>query len=95
MGRAEHFWERLADAAQIGNEPLPGETVVEIAGTRRVLIENHLGVSGYNSTRVLVHVKFGWICVSGCNLELLHMTKTQLVIRGQIDGVSLQGRNAG
>lgn len=93
MNRGEHFWERLADAAQIGNESLPQETVVEMIGTRRVLIENHLGVSGYSDTQVLVHVKFGWICVSGCNLELLQMTKNQLVIRGRIAGVRLQGRD--
>lgn len=93
MNRGEHFWERLADAAQIGNESLPRETVVEIIGTRRVLIENHLGVSGYSNTQVLVHVKFGWICISGCDLELLNMTKTQLVIRGRIEGVRLQGRD--
>lgn len=93
MNRGAHFWERLADAAQIGNESLPQETVVEMIGTRRVLIENHLGVSGYSDTQVLVHVKFGWICVNGWDLELLHMSKNQLVIRGHIEGVRLQGRD--
>lgn len=92
MGRGERLWERLTDATELGQESMPGETVVELLGTRRVLIENHLGVSGYSRERVIVHVKFGWICVSGSNLELLHMTKAQLVIRGQISGISLQGR---
>lgn len=92
MGKGERLWERLTDAAQIGQEPMPGETVVEISGTRRVLIENHLGVSGYCSDRVIVHVKFGWICISGSCLELLHMTKEQLVIRGRIDAVTLKQR---
>lgn len=92
MGRGERLWERLTEAAELGQESMPGETVVELLGTRRVLIENHLGVSGYCAERVIVHVKFGWVCVSGSNLELLHMTRSQLVIRGQIGGVSLQGR---
>lgn len=95
MGRGERLWERLTEAAELGQESMPGETVVELLGTRRVLIENHLGVSGYCAERVIVHVKFGWVCVSGSNLELLHMTRSQLVIRGQISGVSLQGRGAG
>lgn len=92
MGKGTRLWERLTDAAEISQEPMPGETVVEIAGTRRVLIENHLGVSGYCEDRVIVHVKFGWICVSGSCLELLHMTKEQLVIRGNIDGITLKKR---
>lgn len=92
MGRKERLWERLTDAAELSQETMPGETVVELLGTRRVLIENHLGVSGYCEERVIVHVKFGWVCVSGRDLELLHMTKDQLVIRGQIQGVSLQRR---
>lgn len=92
MGKGRMFLERLADEAEIGAEPVPGQSIVEIAGERRVLIENHLGVKGYSSDKIVVKVKFGFVSVCGCGLEMLRMTKEQLVIRGRIDGVTLQRR---
>lgn len=91
MGRGYALWQRLAEDAEIEN--MPGQPIVEIAGSQRVLIENHLGVLGYSRERILVKVKFGCIHVCGCGLELLRMTREQLVIRGRIDGVTLQRRD--
>ena len=71
--------QRLADGADLSAEPLPGQPIVEIAGDRRVLIENHFGVK----------VKYGLVCVCGCDLELIRMTKEQLIISGRIDAVTL------
>ena len=42
--------------------------------------------------QIVVKVKYGYVCVCGCGLELMRMTKEQLVIRGRIDGVTLQRR---
>lgn len=92
MGRGHFFLERWADEADLAAEPLPGQPVVEIAGEHRVLIENHAGVKGYSRERIVVKVKFGAVCVCGCGLEMMRMTKEQLVIRGRIDAVTLQRR---
>ena len=45
MGK--HFIDRMADAADLPDEPIPGQPLVEIAGERRVLIERHSGVTEY------------------------------------------------
>lgn len=92
MGKGHFFLERLAEDTDLTMEPLPGQPIVEIAGDRRVLIENHLGVRAYGREKILVKVKYGCICVCGCGLELLRMTREQLVIRGKIDAVTLQRR---
>ena len=92
MGRGRMFLERLAEEVQIGADSIPGQPIVEIAGGDRVLIENHQGIMGYSRERILVKVIYGCVCVSGCGLELLRMTREQLVIRGRIDGISLQRR---
>ena len=70
-------------------EPLPGQPIVEIAGDRRVLIENHFGVKEYSREKIGVKVKYGLVCVCGCDLELIRMTKEQLIISGRIDAVTL------
>lgn len=92
MGRGRYFLERLVDEADLAAEPMPGQPIVEVAGDRRVLIENHCGVKGYSREKIVVNVKYGFISVCGCGLELMRMTKEQLIIRGRIDAVTLQRR---
>lgn len=92
MGRAHFFLERFVEDADLTMEPLPGQPIVEIAGDRRVLIENHMGVKVYGREKIVVKVKYGFLCVCGCGLEMLRMTREQLVIRGRIDAVTLQRR---
>lgn len=93
MRKAYRFLELFADQAELDTESIPAWSIIEVAGDRRVLVENHSGVRAYNSEKILINVKFGTVCVCGCNLELIRMTKEQLVIRGRIDTISLQRRN--
>ncbi len=89
MGKSGKIYEKLAWAADLPDEPLPGRPLVEIIETCRVLIENHQGVTEYGDTVIRVRVKFGNICVCGRKLELSRMTKGQLIISGCIETVSL------
>jgi len=90
MRRGYNFFAQMLEESSV--DAVPGQPIIEIAGDRRVLIENHQGVAAYGREKILVHVKFGSICICGCNLELMHMTKEQLVIHGRIDSVVLQRR---
>jgi sporulation protein YqfC len=92
MEQSRHWVQRLADGAQLYGETLPGVPLIEIAGDHRVLIENHNGVIEYDRERIRVRVRYGALCITGCGLELTHMTRSQLVISGQIDSVQLQRR---
>jgi sporulation protein YqfC len=89
MKDRRNILQQLTDAADLGGEPLPGQSLVEIAGDRRVLIEHHFGVKEYSTERICVHVKYGYVIICGCSLELIRMTKEQLIIAGRIDTVSL------
>lgn len=68
---------------------LPGVPVVELAGDRRVLIENHKGVVEYGKERICVKVQYGLLCICGIDMELAKMSKEQLVIAGKIESVSI------
>ena len=92
MGKAHRLFERLAERVELETEPMPAQPIIEIAGESRVLIENHKGVRAYSTERILILVRHGEVCVCGCGLEILRMTKEQLVIRGKINGISLQRR---
>lgn len=92
MEKQRRFLERLTVAADLPDESIPGLPLVEISGDCRVLVENHLGVTEYGPDRIRVRVKFGDICICGSCLTLSRMTRGQLIIRGQIETVSLNGR---
>lgn len=92
MGKKRNYFEQVIDQTAFALESVPGQSIVEIAGEHRVLIENHQGVAAYGRERILINVKFGMICICGCHLEMLHMTKEQLIICGKIESVGLQRR---
>ena len=90
--QGKRLLERVTAVADLASRSMPGLPVLELTGENRVLIENHFGVKAYNRDKILVKVSFGCVCVCGCGLEVMRMTKAQLVIRGRIDGVTLQRR---
>ncbi|MDO5399871.1 MAG: YabP/YqfC family sporulation protein [Eubacteriales bacterium] len=90
MGKGGYFLRRLTDEADLS--VLPGHPIVELAGDRRVLIENHRGVKEYGCTRITVGMCYGQVSILGEGLQILRMTAEQLVICGKISGVSLQRR---
>lgn len=92
MGKGRLIFQRLVEDAELTAGALPGYPIVEIAGDRRVLIENHGGVKEYGRNRITVSLSFGQVSVMGECLEILRMTKQQLVICGRIDGITLHRR---
>jgi len=94
MAKEHRLLEKLADEMDLIGESIPGQPIVEIAGDRRILIENHFGITQYSCEKICVNVKFGQIAIGGCNLELRTMTRDQLVITGRIDTVTIHRRNA-
>lgn len=95
MRKDNGILNRLSEDLDLLGEPIPGQLLLELASDRRVLIENHMGITQYDRNKICVKVKFGHIAVCGCNLELNQMTRYQLVISGRIDTITIHRRNAG
>lgn len=89
MKRHKDLMDILTRNANLPTEPIPKVPLVEISGNKRILIENHKGVSVYKVNEIHVKVSFGCLQICGSNLELAQMTKQQLVITGLITDVSL------
>ena len=90
----EHWMERLADRMELTGEPLPGQSLVELAGDRRVLVEQHKGICQYSPQCITVKVSYGELIVKGKGLQILRMAKEQLVIKGCIDCVCITRRRS-
>ena len=88
--KKDKLWvERIAEGTDLQDAPIPGQPLIELAGDRRVLMENHGGVTEYGTERICVSVKFGQVCISGEDLCLSKMSKSQLIISGRIESIEL------
>ena len=90
MNKAAKFWNRITERTDLEDESMPGQTIVEITGFSRVLIENHCGVTSYEKERILVKGRNGCIQIYGQCLILTKMSREVLIIRGNIRQISLQ-----
>ena len=68
------------------------QPIVELAGQKRVLIENHKGVLEYSQEKIGIKVSYGKIIVVGNDLNLMQMSCDQLVIKGHVESLQLLGR---
>ena len=92
MKERKNLVQQLAAAADLHDEAVPGLPLIEIVGDKRVLIEQHCGVTEYGCQQITVKVKNGTALVLGNGLQLALMTKEKLVICGQIEGIRLTRR---
>ena len=82
---------KVISAADLDAELEFGLPIIEIAGNKQVLIENHQSVIGYSTECICIKVKFGCICIHGNRLTIAKMASDQLVILGDIHCVQLSG----
>ena len=87
---AEMFVQKI----ELEDEPLPFQSLIEIVGNCRVLIENHKGITHYSREKVCVRINRGVACVCGSGLTIAVMRKERLVICGKICGIDLMGGNS-
>lgn len=89
MKRNHGFWDRLAEGVDLPGEAMPRQPILEIVGDRRVLIENHMGVTEYTLEKIRIRMNYGEVCICGSGLQLARMSRDQLVISGRIYSASL------
>ena len=90
MKQQNKILRQLEIRAQLSGQPLPGIPIVELAGERRVLIENHCGVREYLDNSVSIGVSFGLIQIHGTDLQIARMSSDALVVTGTIDSIKLE-----
>ena len=90
----EFSWMRqILDHMELADEILPGQTIIEVIGEGRVLIEGHRGVSAYSDEEVSVNTRFGVVKIVGCNLKLSQMNDIRLIIAGTVSSILLLRRD--
>ena len=94
MDEKKRILQRLLDSSGLEEEGIPGQSVVELLGDRRVLVENHRRIIEYDLNRICLQLNCGAIQIVGCNLRLRAMTGRKLLITGKIDRIEVcRGRS--
>ena len=91
MKQSAGMVERLMKSLDLKDEPLPLRPLIEIVDNRRVLIENHKGVTQYSTQQICVRLRKGSVCICGEGLDLAVVRKEQLVIGGCVRSLHLNG----
>ena len=84
----KNWKERLTGQPETGRKP---RTLVEIYGTERLLVEHHRGILGYGTECICIGATFGMLVVEGQDLRLCCMSPSQLVIRGELMSLRMEG----
>ena len=92
MKRSANWMEKLALRAQLEEEVLPGQSLVEMYGDSRLLIEHHNGVTLFAVNEICVRLKFGDLQICGNQLQMEKMSDQILVITGRIDSLCVTRR---
>ncbi len=72
-----------------GSVPPPLQTLIELVGDQRILIENHHGMAAYSKQMISVKTSYGMVGITGRGLRIQQMTKNRIVIGGYIEEIYL------
>ena len=64
---------------------------VVITGNSEVLVEQHTGLFSYETGCIRIRTAAGLLKVTGEKLVIAHFGAQDLLIRGRVDGVSMDG----
>ena len=87
LRKLEHLALSLAERLELPEEALLNAAKLSVTGGRRALIENHRGILEYGRERIVVGAGRGKICLSGSELRLAAMNRTELLIVGNVQSV--------
>lgn len=90
MDKGKKWIQRIVEDADLLDENITMEPILELCGNSRVLIEHHCGVLEYSRERICVKIKNGDFTILGSGLSLCRMCLAQLVIRGKIESVQVR-----
>lgn len=86
----KNWKERLSGPEDANLKP---RTLAEVYGRDRLLVERHKGIVSYGTECIRIAATFGELVVEGEALRLCCMSRSQLVIRGRLRNLRMEGGN--
>lgn len=80
--------ERISNALELPKDIILDVAKVTIIGNNQVTVENHKGIIEYNDALIRVNTGNGILKVCGARLNIKNILQEEIVIVGDISGVS-------
>lgn len=87
MGKFNNLRSKLADDLDIPNDALSDNFDLRMHGNKKVIIENHLGITVYENDEVGVKTTDNIITIKGSKFKIEEINNYNVIIKGNIDEI--------
>lgn len=87
LKKLDNIASDIAERLELPEDALLGAAKLTVTAGRRVLIENHKGILEYGDARIVIGTMKRKICISGSDLRLVAMSRSELLISGKLQTV--------
>ena len=84
MSRFNNFRSKLADELEIPNNALSDNFELRMHGSKKVIIENHMGLTIYDDNRVSIKTKDQDITIRGSKFKIEEINNYKVIVKGNI-----------
>ena len=87
MGKFNNLRSKLADDLEIPNNALTDNFDLRMHGNKKVIIENHLGITVYENDEVGIKTVENNILIKGSKFKIEEINNFNVIIKGNIDEI--------
>ena len=89
MSRYNNFRSKLADELEIPNNALSDNFELLMHGSKKIIIENHMGLTVYDDNMVTVKTKDQDITIRGSKFKIEEINNYKVIVKGIIKDIIL------
>ena len=83
--------KKVADALELQHDIMLNLPLLHLTGSERLLVENHKGLSEFDSVHIKIRAAKGFVLVEGEALNISSVGRDDILITGKIKSVALAG----
>lgn len=87
-----NFRSKLADDLEIPNNVVSDNFDMRVHGNKKVIIENHLGITVYENDLVGINTKEQNIIIKGSNFKIEEINDFKVIIKGVIEEIKINSK---
>ncbi|MDD3226687.1 MAG: YabP/YqfC family sporulation protein [Tissierellia bacterium] len=84
MSKFNNFRSKLADELEIPNNALSDNFELRMHGNKKVIIENHLGLTVYDDDMVSIKTNDQYITIKGSKFKIEEINNYKVIVKGNI-----------
>lgn len=86
---------KLADDLEIPNNVLSNNFDMRVQGDKKLILENHLGITIYEDDVIGIKTKEHTVTVKGSGFRIEEINEYKIIIDGVIEEIKISGRRKG